>query len=152
MVESVEGTEAGAGARPKPAGVRRLALLATGWTCVGLGTLGIVLPILPTTCFLLAAGACFAKSSPRANAWLHGNRWFGRYLRDYREHRVIPARVKAVSLTVLWITILGTVAVVPSLWVRAAVLGIAAVITAHVGTTASARVCDLPAVDPVAEA
>jgi uncharacterized membrane protein YbaN (DUF454 family) len=128
-----------------PARVRRAALLATGWTCVGLGTLGLFLPVLPTTCFLLGAGACFAKSSPRAHYWLHHNRWFGRYLRDYREARVIPGRVKAVSLVVLWSTILATVIVVANPWVRAGVLGIALVITAHVATTASRRIA--PAAD-----
>lgn len=138
-----------------PAGVRRAALVATGWTCVGLGMVGVFLPVLPTTCFLLGAGACFAKSSPRAHRWLHHNRWFGRYLRDYREARVIPGRVKAVSLVVLWATILATVLVVRNPWLRAGVLGIALVITAHVATTASRRlapVTDSLSPDPAAGA
>lgn len=125
-------------------GIRRIALLATGWTCVGLGTLGMFLPVLPTTCFLLGAGACFARSSPRAHRWLYGNRWFGRHLRDYREHGVIPVRAKLVSLAVLWVTILATVVAVPNPWVRTTVLAIAAVITLHVARTASSPPCPAP--------
>jgi hypothetical protein len=120
-------------------GPRRAALLVTGWLSVGLAVLGMVLPILPTTCFLLLAGACFAKSSPRASHWLHHNRLFGRYLRDYREARVIPLRVKFASLFVLWTTIGGTVVAVDHTIVRLVVLAVATVITAHVATTASRR-------------
>jgi len=59
--------------------------LAVGLVCVGLGAIGIVLPILPTTPFLLAAAACFCKSSTRMYDWLLSNRWFGEYIRNYRE-------------------------------------------------------------------
>jgi hypothetical protein len=131
---------------------KRWALIAVGWTSVGVGVLGMVLPVLPTTCFLLLAGACFAKSSPRASRWLHTNGLFGRYLRDYREAGVIPLRVKAVSLVVLWATIGVTVVAVPSWYVRAPVLLIALVLTAHVVRTASRRieVAPSPLTDPSA--
>lgn len=130
--------------------VTRWALIAVGWTSVGVGVLGMVLPVLPTTCFLLLAGACFAKSSPRASRWLHTNRLFGRYLRDYREAGVIPLRVKAVSLLVLWATIGATVIAVPSWYVRAPVLVIALAVTMHVVRTASRRVevAPSPLTDP----
>jgi hypothetical protein len=132
------------GAHTPSRGVRRIALVAGGWTCVGLGVLGMALPLLPTTCFLLAAGALFAKSSPRAHHWLHHNRWFGRYLRDYREQRVIPVRVKLTSLAVLWATILATVVAVPLLWVRIPVLAIAVLVSAHVLRTSSRAACTAP--------
>jgi uncharacterized membrane protein YbaN (DUF454 family) len=118
----------------------RYALIAVGWTSVGVGVLGMVLPVLPTTCFLLLAGACFARSSPRAARWLHTNRLFGRYLRDYRESKVIPMHVKALSLTVLWATIGATVFAVSSWFVRIPVLLIAVIITVHVARTASRRI------------
>lgn len=141
---SNSGEEYGTVALSQPMGVRRTALMVAGWTCVGLGTLGIFLPVLPTTCFLLIAGACFARSSPRAHRWLHDNRWFGRYLRDYREHGMIPMRVKFVSLAVLWVTILATVVAVPNLWVRITVAAIAVVITLHVARTVSSHACPVP--------
>jgi len=80
--------------------------LALGLVCVGLGTIGMVLPILPTTPFLLAAAACFCKSSTRMYNWLLNNKWFGEYIRNYKEGRGLPMRTKVTALTVLWVTIL----------------------------------------------
>jgi len=137
---------------PPVSAPRRYALLALGWTSVGVGILGMVLPVLPTTCFLLLAGACFAKSSPRASRWLMTNRLFGRYLRDYREAGVIPMRVKAASLAVLWITIGATVIAVDNIWVRVTVLLVAIVVTGHVATTASRRIESAVAPSPMADA
>ncbi len=79
--------------------------LAVGLVCVGLGAIGIVLPILPTTPFLLAAAACFCKSSTRMYDWLLSNKWFGEYIRNYKEGRGLPMRTKITALTVMWITI-----------------------------------------------
>ena len=73
--------------------------------CLVLGAIGMVLPILPTTPFLLASAACFCKSSPRMYNWLLKNKWFGEYIRNYREGRGIPMKTKITALTVLWITI-----------------------------------------------
>jgi uncharacterized protein len=64
----------------------------------------MVLPVLPTTPFLLAAAACFCKSSTKMYDWLLGNRWFGEYLRNYKEGRGLPIRTKITALTVLWAT------------------------------------------------
>lgn len=83
----------------------RLLWLAGGVICVFLGAIGIVLPILPTTPFLLAAAACFCKSSTRMYNWLLSNKWFGEYIRNYREGRGLPRRTKITALTVLWATI-----------------------------------------------
>jgi uncharacterized membrane protein YbaN (DUF454 family) len=79
--------------------------LAVGLVCVGLGAIGMVLPILPTTPFLLAAAACFCKSSTRMYDWLLSNRWFGEYIRNYKEGRGLPMKTKIIALTVLWATI-----------------------------------------------
>jgi uncharacterized membrane protein YbaN (DUF454 family) len=76
-----------------------------GVICLFLGAIGIVLPILPTTPFLLAAAACFCKSSSRMYNWLLNNRWFGEYIKNYREGRGLPLRSKISALTVLWLTI-----------------------------------------------
>ncbi len=79
--------------------------LAVGLVCVGLGAIGMVLPILPTTPFLLAAAACFCKSSTRMYDWLLSNKWFGEYIRNYREGRGLPMRTKITALSVMWATI-----------------------------------------------
>jgi len=76
-----------------------------GMICLVFGMIGIVLPILPTTPLLLAAAACFCKSSTRMYDWLLGNKWFGEYIRNYKEGRGLPMRTKIWALTVLWVTI-----------------------------------------------
>jgi uncharacterized membrane protein YbaN (DUF454 family) len=79
--------------------------LIVGTICVVLGAIGIVLPVLPTTPFLLAAAACYYKSSPRMHRWLLNNRWFGEYIRNYKEGRGLTMKTKITALTMLWITI-----------------------------------------------
>ena len=84
--------------------VRTLWFVA-GTVCVVLGAIGIVLPILPTTPFLLAAAACYYKSSPRMHRWLLNNKWFGEYIRNYTEGKGLTKKTKIITLTVLWTTI-----------------------------------------------
>jgi hypothetical protein len=80
------------------AGPLRLVLLAAGFLFVGLAALGVILPLLPTTPFLLLAAACFAKSSQRFYRVLLENRVFGPLIRDWREHRAIPLRAKQLAI------------------------------------------------------
>ncbi len=65
--------------------VKKWTLIVAGTICVCLGVAGIFLPLLPTTPFLLLAAVCYAGSSPRFYHWLMNNRWFGRYIKNYRE-------------------------------------------------------------------
>jgi len=83
---------------------RRLWFIA-GTFFVGLGIIGIFLPIVPTTPFLLLAAAFYARSSQRFYNWLLNNRWFGNYIRGYREGKGIPLKVKVLTISLLWITI-----------------------------------------------
>ena len=80
-------------------------LLAAGVASLALGFVGVVVPILPTTPFLLLAAACFLRSSERMLNWLLNNRWCGSYLRNYREGKGIPLKTKILAISVLWITI-----------------------------------------------
>jgi hypothetical protein len=83
----------------------RLLLVIAGTLSVGLGILGIFVPVLPTTPFLLLAAACYARSSERFYGWLLNNKWFGNYIRSYLERKGIPLKVKVLTITLLWITI-----------------------------------------------
>jgi len=91
--------------RKAPRGWVRVLLITAGTLFVGLGIIGIFVPILPTTPFLLLAAACYARSSQRFYDWLLNNRWFGRYLKNYLQGRGIPLRVKVITIVLLWVTI-----------------------------------------------
>jgi len=111
----------------------RWLLVAAGFLFFGLGVVGVFLPLLPTTPFLLLAAACFARSSERFYRWLLGNRWFGAYVRNYREGRGIPAKVKIFSVALLWVAILLSAAfAVSNLIVRIILVGIGAAVTVHI--------------------
>lgn len=88
-----------------PSSLSRWVLTIAGTFSLGLGIVGILLPLLPTTPFLLLAAACYARSSERFNNWLLNNRWFGNYLRNYWKGKGIPLKVKVLSISFLWITI-----------------------------------------------
>ena len=111
----------------------RWLLVGTGCTTLGLGILGIPLPILPTTPFLLVSAWCFGRSSEPLLRWLLTNRVFGEYLRGYVQNRGIPGRVKLYVLILLWATILlSAFLAVKVWWLRIMLIGIAAGVTIHV--------------------
>ena len=88
-----------------PEGLTRGILIIAGFVFTGLGLIGIFLPLLPTTPFLLLAVACFARSSKRHHSWLMDNKWFGSFIKDYHEKRGIKLRVKIIAISLLWISI-----------------------------------------------
>src|SRR3990172_10915598 len=82
--------------------LRKRLLLAAGFATSGLGILGIFLPVLPTTPFLLIAAACFARSSEKFHRWLLNNRFLGGYIRNYIEGRGMPVKNKVFTLVLFW--------------------------------------------------
>ena len=82
--------------------MRRVALAAVGWLCVVLGLIGLLLPLVPTTPFLLLAAACFLRSSPAMHARLLAHPRFGPYLEQWRrDHSVPPAAKRRAYLLVV---------------------------------------------------
>ena len=79
----------------------RAVYLVIGWVFVALAVLGVFLPLLPTTPFVLLASSCFLKSSPRWQRWLANSRWFGPLLRDWHEHRAVRRPVKVLAVVVI---------------------------------------------------
>lgn len=98
--------------------MRRIILLIFGWLAVGLATLGVVLPLLPTTPFLLLAAWCFARSSPRFHHWLLHRSVFGRYLRHWQQHRALPPKTKGRAIAITVLTFAVSLWLVKILWVR----------------------------------
>ena len=90
-----------------------------------LAILGIFLPLLPTTPFLLLASACYLRGSRRMHRWLLTNPLFGEYLRNYEEQRAIPLRAKIVALLLMWGSILFSVWKVEPLPLKLMLLAIA---------------------------
>ncbi|MCX7683411.1 MAG: YbaN family protein [Anaerolineae bacterium] len=110
----------------------RILLIALGTLFVALGILGMFLPVLPTTPFLLLAAICYGRSSRRFYHWLMTNRWCGAYIRNYREGRGIPLVEKVLTILLLWLTIGATAWLAVSLWwLRLLLLGIAVGVTIH---------------------
>ena len=110
----------------------KILLIACGTLCVALGVLGMLVPVLPTTPFLLLAVICYARSSERFYHWLLNNRWFGEYIKNYREGRGIPLREKTLTLIALWLTIGSTILLVVSAWWgQLILLGVAVGVTIH---------------------
>lgn len=109
-------------------------ILATiGVIAVGLGAVGVFVPLLPTTPFLLLAASCFLRSSDRLYTWLVHHRLFGSFVRNLHEHRGMTASAKAVSLVLLWSVIGCSATVAVQGWrVRGVLLLIAAGVTIHV--------------------
>ena len=121
-------------------GLSKWLLITAGSICVVLGTLGIFLPLLPTTPFLLLAAAAYIRSSRRFYDWLLSNRLFGTYIRDYREGRGVPLGTKIVALALLWITIGYSFFYVTSNWiVRTILIVIVIGVTVHLVTLKTLR-------------
>jgi uncharacterized membrane protein YbaN (DUF454 family) len=115
-----------------PDRLKRQLLITTGTICVVIGVIGIFVPILPTTPFLLLAAACFLRSSPRFHSWLMNNRLFGTYIRNYTEGRGIPVKVKLFTIFLLWATIGISIWLTANLIVTVILLIVATGVTIHI--------------------
>ena len=87
--------------RPHDSRVVRVLLVVVGSLALALGVLGIFLPVLPTTPFLLLAAACYARASERFYLWLLRSPAFGPTIREWRQHRSIPYRTKWVAIALM---------------------------------------------------
>jgi len=83
----------------------RMIFLISGLFFVLLGIVGLLLPLVPTTPFLLVAAFCFSRSSERLHQYLLNHRWFGHYIRDWEEHGVIPMKAKLFASSMMLIMI-----------------------------------------------
>jgi uncharacterized membrane protein YbaN (DUF454 family) len=99
---------------------------------VGLAVLGILLPVMPTTVFLLLAAYCYGRGSPAFYDWLVNRSVFASYIRNYRDGKGIPLLQKVLTIALLWLSIGATILVAHlSLWLDLALLAVAAGVTTH---------------------
>jgi hypothetical protein len=108
-------------------------LLVGGLLSLGFGILGIFVPLLPTTPFLLLSAYCFIRISDRLYRWLIGNKFLGHYIHNYIENRAIERRVKWFTVALLWVSILTSVITLGlALWIKAMLVAIAVGVTVHI--------------------
>ena len=96
--------------------IRQALLLGCGWVFVALGILGIFLPLLPTTPFLLLASTCFMRGSPRLSRWLHQHPRFGPVLQNWHRNGAVSATVKRRANITIVLSFLLSIYLVPLLW------------------------------------
>ena len=129
----------------RPTRAAGLLLKIAGTVFIIIGGVGIILPLLPTTPFLLLAAVCYARSSERWYRWLLCNRWFGTYIRNWHEGKGIPMKTKALSILFLILTIGYSAAVVVPFFIgKVALILIAVCVSVHI--------LSVPTLEPDAEA
>lgn len=100
-----------------------------------IGIIGIFIPILPTTPFLLLSAACYARGSEKFYNWLINNKWLGEYIKNYQKGRGIPLNIKILAISLLWITIVfSTIVVVSNYLIQIILIIIAIAVTIHILT------------------
>ena len=115
-------------------------LIFIGSLSLFLGLLGIALPLLPTTPFLLLSATCYFHGSDKLYHWLMAHPTLGPYIHSFREEKAIPLRVKVVSVTMVWVTLLYCIFfVVNSLWIKLLLLFLAIAISWHILSYATCR-------------
>lgn len=110
----------------------RYVLLGIGWTSVALGVIGIFLPVLPTTPFLLLSAACFARSSRRFYEWLVDHPRLGPWIRDYLDGEGIPLKGKVYAIGLMWASIALSCYLVPLFWARTFMLTSAVCVSLYI--------------------
>lgn len=106
--------------------------LISGILLVAIGVIGIFLPVLPTTIFLILASACFVKSSPKANEWLRNHKVLGMYIKNYQEKTGLSIRAKVFNIIFLWTMILlSAFLLTDKFYIKLILLAIAVGVTIH---------------------
>lgn len=112
--------------------IKKGLLIVGGSISLGLGILGVVLPVLPTTPFLLLAAFCYVRSSQRLYDWLLGHRLFGSYISNYLHHRAVAKKAKVTALVMLWTTLTISFILVDIWYVRLILVVVGLAVSAHI--------------------
>lgn len=115
-MSNVDGPESPVRPARRLCGPARVALLVLGFVCTAIGIAGVILPGLPGTVFLLIAVWAFSRSSERFHLWLYEHPRFGRTVRDWHTHRVIPVKAKVAAVSMMLLTAVGLVVISQGDW------------------------------------
>ncbi|MEH6556193.1 MAG: YbaN family protein [Oceanicoccus sp.] len=96
--------------------VKHYLLITIGWTSIVLGVIGVFLPILPTTPFILLSAWCFSRSSERFHSWLLANKHFGRMISDWEDGRGLSRKVRTRALILSWFSLCFSMLVIHQWW------------------------------------
>ncbi|MBR5194237.1 MAG: YbaN family protein [Bacteroidaceae bacterium] len=108
-------------------------LIILGSISLALGVIGIFLPLLPTTPFLLLSAALYVRSSENLYNWLIHQKYLGTYIRNFREHKAIPLHAKIISVTLVWATLLYCAIVISeNIFLSIALLVLATAVSWHI--------------------
>lgn len=111
---------------------KRIFFFTLGITLLGIGAVGVVTPILPTTPLVLAAFFCFTQSSEKAEKWISNNKYFGSYIENYKTKKGIPFDVKLKSLIFLWITLLISIIIFKQYLIVLLLIIVGSAVTTHI--------------------
>ena len=112
--------------------LKRYLLLTAGFTFLSIGFIGIFLPLLPTTPFLLLSAGCFFRSSERFYSWITNNKLFGAYIKNYYNYHAVSMRAKVFSLILLWAVMMISICLFSSLWLRLILACVALGVSIHI--------------------
>ncbi len=119
----------------------RVLLLTLGWVSIVLGVIGIFLPVLPTTPFILLAAWCFSRSSQRFHHWLRHHKHFGLIVRTWEDGKGISRKIRTRALVLLWVSLVSSSLIMGRLWV--------AIVLLLTGSAVTLYMMSLPVVEEV---
>ena len=117
--------------------MKKILLLTVGWLTLIIGTIGIILPVLPTTPFYLIAAFCFSASSQRVYEILLNTRFFGTYIDNYRNKTGVPKSAKIRAILFLWIGLVISMIIVKSIVATVILIIIGTCVTLHISSLKS---------------
>jgi uncharacterized membrane protein YbaN (DUF454 family) len=112
--------------------IKRLIFFTLGATFLGVGVIGIVIPVLPTTPLVLASFLCFSQSSKKAEKWISNNRYFGSYIENYKTKKGVPLDVKLKSILFLWVMLIVSIILMDQHSLHLLLILVGVAVTAHI--------------------
>ena len=114
--------------------IKRLVFFTLGATLLGVGAVGIVIPLLPTTPLVLASFLCFSQSSKKAEKWISNNRYFGSYIENYKTKKGVPLDIKLKSILFLWVMLVASIILMDQYPLHLLLILVGVLVTAHILT------------------